>query len=97
VGTLVIATVAFLAVSAVLLWRRRWPTYLAVYSAAVVGLCLMSRSDGLRPRDLLVAFPLIAATAASVNDWWFTRLRNASAALLTLLLIVHNLGQWTQP
>ncbi|MCA1845035.1 MAG: hypothetical protein LC792_17940, partial [Actinobacteria bacterium] len=87
-----------LAVAAgVLLVRRRWPAVLSVYTFSVLAISLLTRTDGLRPRDLLTAFPLFLAVADVVEERWMRWVTPCSATLLALSLALHNLGPWRQP
>jgi len=87
----------FVLVVVPILLRRRWPSLLSVYSVSIVAINLISRSDGVRPRDLLTAFPLFIAAADVVDERWLGRLVPISALLLAGLLTFHNLGAWGPP
>jgi hypothetical protein len=95
--TIVGLCVAFAVVSGVVLARLRWPGVLSVYAFSLVALAVSARADGLRPRDLLIAFPLLMAVAAASDGLRFRLLRGAFAGALVVSLCVHNLGTWGQP
>lgn len=87
----------FAVVTSVILVRRRWPSVLSVYTLTVLAISVLTRTDGLRPRDLLTAFPLFLAAADVISERWMRYAVPASAALLAVSLIFHNLGSWAQP
>jgi hypothetical protein len=91
--SMVIAAVA----GGVLARRRQWPAVLSVYTFSLLALCVVSRPDGLRPRDLLTAFPLFLAAADAIEQRWMRVLVPASGAVLAVSLVCHNLGTWRQP
>jgi hypothetical protein len=90
-------SLVFAAVTSVILVRRRWPSVLSVYTFTVLMIAVLTRTDGLRPRDLLTAFPLFLACADVLNERWMRYAAPASAALLAVSLTFHNLGSWAQP
>ena len=94
-----IATLAlvFAVVTGILLARRGWPAVLSVYTFSVLGISVLTRTDGLRPRDVLTAFPLFLALADVIEERWMRYVVPASATLLALSLTFHNLGTWGQP
>lgn len=90
-------SLVFAAITGVILLRRRWPSVLSVYTLTVLIISVLTRTDGLRPRDILTAFPLFLATADVIDERWMRYAVPASAALLALSLTFHNLGSWAQP
>jgi hypothetical protein len=90
-------SLVFAVITGVILVRRRWPSVLAVYTFTVLTISVLTRTDGLRPRDLLTAFPLFLAAADVLNERSTRYAVPASAALLALSLTFHNLGSWAQP
>jgi hypothetical protein len=88
---------AFTLVAGVLLLKARWPAILSVYAISVVAFSMAFRSDGLRPRDLLLAFPLVTGLATVLNERWLRVTTNAFAGLLLFTLFLHNLRIWAQP
>ncbi|HVW32623.1 MAG TPA: mannosyltransferase family protein [Acidimicrobiia bacterium] len=94
-----VATLAllFAVVATAVLVRRGWPAVLSVYTVTVLVIALLTRTDGLRPRDVLTAFPLFLALADVIDHRWLRSVVPVSAALLALSLTFHNLGAWGQP
>jgi hypothetical protein len=90
-------SLVFAIVTSVILVRRRWPSVLSVYTFTVLTISVLTRTDGLRPRDLLTAFPLFLAAGDVLDERWMRFAAPASAALLALSLTFHNLGSWAQP
>ena len=87
----------WVALTGILLARRGWPAVLSVYTFSVLGISVLTRTDGLRPRDVLTAFPLFLALADVIEERWMRYVVPASATLLALSLTFHNLGTWGQP
>jgi hypothetical protein len=85
------------AVGAVLLLRRGWPPVLAVYSLSVLAISVACRVDGLRPRDVLTAFPLFLAAGHVLRGRWYRLAVALSATAMASSLLFHNLGGWYQP
>ena len=96
-ATIATASLVFAIVTAVLLLRRPWPPMLSIYSLGIVAFSVTSRVDGLRPRDVLTAFPLIVALAARVSDDWFRRIAWVFGVLLFVSTVLHGTGFWGQP
>ena len=94
-----VATLAlvFAVVTGILLARRGWPAVLSVYTFSVLAISVLTRTDGLRPRDILTAFPLFLAAADVIEQRWMRYVMPAGAAVLALSLTFHNLGTWGQP
>jgi hypothetical protein len=90
-------SLAFAGVTGAILLRRRWPAVLSIYAFSVLAISVLTRTDGLRPRDILTAFPLFLAAADVIEQRWMRYVVPASAALLALSLTFHNLGAWGQP
>ena len=88
---------AFAAATGVILARRRWPAVLSVYTFSVLAISVLTRTDGLRPRDVVTAFPLFLAAADVLEERWMRYVVPVSAALLALSLTFHDLGTWGQP
>ncbi|HLJ08146.1 MAG TPA: mannosyltransferase family protein, partial [Acidimicrobiia bacterium] len=88
---------AFAAVTGVVLLRRRWPAVLSIYTFSVLAISVLTRTDGLRPRDVLTAFPLFLAAADVIEPRWMRLIVPASAAVLAVSLVSHNVGVWGQP
>lgn len=97
VVTIAVCSLIFAGVSVVLLIRRQWPPLLSVYAISLLLFSVISRSDGLRPRDVLTAIPLLIAVAAGVSDRSFRRIATASACLLMASMVFHGIGAWSQP
>jgi hypothetical protein len=95
--TIAFVSVIFAAATVVLLVRRGWPVMLSLYTLGILALSLSSRSDGLRPRDLLTAFPLLIGLAATVSERNFWLLTRLFLTLLLVSMVFHGVGLWTQP
>jgi len=67
--------------------NRRWraPIVLWIWVVGTLGLTLMSAPVGLRPRFLMVAFPLFLAAARYVPRRWLWAVASAEAAVLAAL------------
>jgi len=87
----------FTLVAGAILLRARWSPLLSVYAISVVAFSIAFRSDGLRPRDLLLAFPLVTGLATVLSERWMRIITNSFAGLLLLTLVFHNLRIWVQP
>lgn len=87
----VFVTVVGLAVvvaAGALLLRSNLPPVLLVYTAAIVGLALLSETLGARPRFVLTAFPLFIAAGLKLRGVWFSTTLAMSATLLGVLTIL---------
>jgi hypothetical protein len=93
------ATLSLIAaiVATVVLLRRGWPSVLSVYTLSVLVISVMCRIDGLRPRDVLTAFPLFLAVGHVLRGPWFGRLVALLGTVMAFSLLFHNLGSWGQP
>ena len=81
---LVVGTVVAV-VGLVLLWRIRPPVAVLTYGIAAVLLAAVSQPVGLRPRFIMIAFPVLAGWAATVKGrWWIALLIVTSAVMLWL-------------
>lgn len=81
----------------VMLLRRRWPVCLSLYTLSVLAISAASRTDGLRPRDVLTAFPLFLAVGDGLPGRWYRPVVGLLAAALAVSLLFHNIGFWGQP
>jgi hypothetical protein len=95
--TIAVVSLGFAALTAVLLVRRPWPPVLSLYTLGILGFSLVSRVDGLRPRDILVAFPLLMALGATASATRFRQVVMLFVPLLLISLVFHGLGAWAQP
>ncbi|MGH9040468.1 MAG: glycosyltransferase 87 family protein [Acidimicrobiia bacterium] len=89
--------VIFAVIAGVALVRHRGPTVLWVYAFTVVAVSAVSRFDGLRPRDLLMAFPLFLGLATLMDRRRLAVTQALFAVFLVASLIGHNLKAWPQP
>ena len=94
--TVVALGLLFTLVALALLLRQRWPGALTVYTLAILTMSANARLDAVRPRALLVAFPLIFATAAAVRGRRYVYVLAASAGLLFVLAVQYNTLQLDQ-
>jgi len=90
-------TLVFAAATGILLWRRRWPAVLSVYTFSVLLISVLTRADGLRPRDVLTALPLFIAAADVLGQRALRYAVPTLSVLLALSLTFHNIGAWGQP
>jgi len=87
VGMGTIFTVAAL----VVMWRRGLPATLVLYTLSVLGLCLASKTLGLRPRFVLTAFPLFIPLAGALRGTTWQATLALCAAGLGLLATLYTL------
>jgi len=74
--------------SAVLLWRSRWPLFLRVYTAAALAIPVLSVAVGPRPRMLFGAFPMAVAVADKSSRTVYRVAVIASAVILVAVTIL---------
>jgi len=74
------------------LWRWRPPGTLWLYTAGAIGLALLARTLGPRPRFLLTAIPLIWALAVWLREEHFRVVLSASATGLAILSAMYIVG-----
>jgi Mannosyltransferase (PIG-V) len=79
------------------LWRWRPPAVVAVYTAAILFLCLGSFTLGARPRFVLAAFPLIVAVARALDGRWFTVALSVSVLAMIGLAVVYTTPVFAMP
>ena len=70
---------------------------LSVYTIGILAFSIVSRVDGLRPRDILIAFPLLMALGATASAARFRQLVALFVPLLMTSLVFHAVGTWAQP
>jgi hypothetical protein len=97
-GTVLLgAGLAAALVGAWALWRWRPPGALVVYAAAVVGLALVARTLGPRPRFVFTALPLVWALGVWLRGEWFRVTVIASTAGLATLAAMYIVGSVAKP
>jgi hypothetical protein len=96
-AAIVVISVVFTVAMVVILVRDRWPSVLIVYSLAVVGITALTRNDGLRPRDVFTAFPLVFGLASVTRGRAFRTVSVGCAWAMVISLVAHNMGFWAQP
>jgi hypothetical protein len=84
--TVVVAALAFIALAGVAVYRSRPPAILVVYAAGCVAVGLLTPGIALRPRFLLMAFPLLTAVGDALPKAGVAAFLGAEATLL---------GAWT--
>jgi hypothetical protein len=84
--TVVVAAMAFVALAGVAVYRSRPPAILVVYAAGCVAVGLLTPGIALRPRFLLMAFPLLTAVGDALPRAGVAAVLGAEATLL---------GGWT--
>ena len=95
--TIAVVSLGFAVITAVLLVRRPWPRMLSVYALGILAFSVVSRSDGLRPRDILTAFPLLMALGAAASATRFRQTVMIFVPLLLTSLVFHGIHTWAQP
>jgi hypothetical protein len=91
---------AVLGVGLLLLWREGRPPVLALYALVTLAVPLLTRTGsagGVRPRFVLVAFPIFMALAVRVHGLAFGILMVVSAGLLAATAIVYTTPLWVIP
>lgn len=79
------------------LWRWRPPGALVVYAAAVLGLALIARTLGPRPRFVFTALPLVCALAVWLRGERFRMAVVLSTAGLATLSAMYIVGSVAKP
>lgn len=79
------------------LWRWRPPGALVVYAAGVLGLALVARTLGPRPRFVFTALPLVWALGVWLRGEWFRVMVIASTAGLATLAAMYIVGSVAKP
>ncbi|HEX4819991.1 MAG TPA: hypothetical protein VFV00_07270 [Acidimicrobiales bacterium] len=74
--------------SAVVLWRMRWPLFVRIYTAAALLIPVLSVAVGPRPRMLFGAFPMAVAVADKSSRTVYRVAVIASAVILVAITIV---------
>ncbi|HET6795190.1 MAG TPA: mannosyltransferase family protein [Acidimicrobiales bacterium] len=87
-----LAGVAFVVVAGLALRRMRPPAPVVLFAAGVVVSAMASGPVGLRPRFLLVAFPLVIAVAGWARGWRLPVVAVASVVLLGWLTALTSAG-----
>lgn len=87
-GQLLFAGTVVTIAAAVIAVREHQPTPVLVYGIAAAAMAAMSAPVGLRPRFIMLAFPLIIAVATRLRGrayWWVFVLSACGLALMTYL------------
>lgn len=71
----------------VLAYRERQPGVVLAYATAAIVLFMISAPVGLRPRFVMLAFPLAVAAATRYDGWRFVLLLCASSLLMILMTV----------
>jgi hypothetical protein len=87
-GVVTLVTVAVAVVLLLVLVRARPPASLIIFSAIVIGLPVLSQPQGLHPRYLMAAFPLVMAAGYRLKDEAFGLVLGASAMVMSGLLVL---------
>ena len=74
-------------------YRERPPTLIVLYATSAVALFAISAPVGLRPRFIMLAFPLVTAAGTRLRGRPF-RVAVAVSALLLVLMSVETLFSW---
>lgn len=92
-GTMLVGIgLVILFVSGWALWRWRPPAELVLYAAGVIGLALVARTLGTRPRFLLTALPLIWALGVWLRGEWFRAAVLAASGGLAVSAVLYIVG-----
>jgi hypothetical protein len=92
-GTVLLgAGVLVVAVGAWALWRWRPPGALSIYAAGVIGLAMIARTLGPRPRFVLTALPLVWALAVWLRGERFRAVLVASSGGLAITAVLYIVG-----
>ena len=75
-------------VGIVIAWREHQPPPVFLYGVAAVVLAAISAPVGLRPRFLLLAFPLIMAVGTRYSGWRYRSILGVEIMLLTLMTLL---------
>jgi Glycosyltransferase family 87 len=84
--------VIVVALGAWALWRWRPPGALSVYAAGVIGLAVIARTLGPRPRFVLTALPLLWALAVWLRGERFRAVLLASSGGLAVVAVLYIVG-----
>lgn len=95
VGT--VAAVAALVVLVMAVRQGQAPSALLVYTAVILGMSIMSKTLGLRPRFVLTAFPLIMIMGYRLRGAAQSFVAAAMAVLMPVLLVVTLSGSTLIP
>ena len=90
-GQMLVAGTAISIVGLVVAFRERQPAPLLVYATSAVVLFACSEPVGLRPRFVMLAFPLVIAAATRWNGWRYRSIV-ALSTLLLVLMTIESLG-----
>jgi len=91
---------AVLGVIFLLLWQSGRPPVLVFYALVTLAVPFITRTgsaDGVRPRFVVVAFPLFMAFAARVHGVAFTSVMLVSAGLLAATAVIYTTPLWVIP
>jgi len=92
-GTVLLGlSVLVVAAGAWALWRWRPPGALTIYAAAVLGLAVVARTLGPRPRFVLTALPLVWALAVWLRGERFRAVLLASSGGLAVVAVLYIVG-----
>ncbi len=92
-GQILVAGTLVTVVALVVAYRERQPAVVLTYASAAVFLAAFAAPVGLRPRMVMVAFPLTIALATRWNGWRFRVLVIVSTVALALMAI-ETLTSW---
>ena len=87
-GDLLFAGTVVAIIGAVIAIRQRLPMPVLIYGLVAAAMAMIAAPIGLRPRFLLLAFPLILAIGARLRGWAFPSTVAVSAVLLVTLTVV---------
>jgi len=92
-GTMLVGSgLVILLVSVWALWRWHPPAELVLYAAGVIGLALVARTLGPRPRFLLTALPLVWALGVWLRGEWFRAAVLAASGGLAVSAVLYIVG-----
>lgn len=79
---LLVAGTLFALVGLVLLWRSRPPASVLAYGVLAVALAAVSAPVGLRPRFIMIAFPVLIGWATTLKGRWWVLLLCVSTVVM---------------
>lgn len=85
---ILVAGLVVAAVGAVVAFRQRQPAPVLLYGLLAGAIAAISAPVGLRPRFLLLAFPLVVAIGTRLQSWRYTAALGASAGLLVAFTVL---------
>jgi len=96
-GQILMAGTVAAVIGVVLMVKERQPAPVFLYGLCAVGAAAVSQPVGLRPRFLMLAFPLVMAAGTRYSGWTYRALVAVSLTLLALMTILETGSQAVFP